>query len=137
MGDVEVGGRPLDYYASIGTVVETHTANGVTTTYVERTLDKDLHVVQTATTIEVTVVATGLNRVAARQSLRPERENMQREVMRTPIKLVRNATTGQPDFDAMANVQDAPMPTFGNLRSRGGRSILSEKRMAMPGFIPG
>jgi len=54
-----VSAGPLDYYASIGTVVETHTANGVTTTYVERTLDKDLHVVETATTIEVTVVATG------------------------------------------------------------------------------
>ena len=69
--------------------------------------------------VRVTVVATGLNRAAARQSVRqPERD-----VMRTPIKLVRNATTGQPDFDAMANVEEAPMPGFAGLRSnRGGRS---------------
>ncbi|MEJ7745762.1 MAG: cell division protein FtsZ [Luteimonas sp.] len=91
--------------------------------------------------VRVTVVATGLNRVAARQSGRqPEREGMQRdgthrEIMRAPIKLVRNATTGQPDFDAMANVEDAPMPSFGGLRSsRGGRSAEAAPAVAdLPG----
>ena len=48
-----------DYYASHGLIVETHTANGVTTTFVERTLDKDLVVVDQGETIVVTVLATG------------------------------------------------------------------------------
>ncbi|CAD0308367.1 cell division protein FtsZ [Xanthomonas hortorum] len=40
--------------------------------------------------VRVTVVATGLNRAVARQTQRPDQ--------RAPIKLVRNATTGQPEF---------------------------------------
>jgi cell division protein FtsZ len=49
--------------------------------------------------VRVTVVATGLNRAAIRQPLRtPEKETAQR-----PIKLVRNATTGLVDHDAMVN----------------------------------
>ena len=49
--------------------------------------------------VRVTVVATGLNRNAARQPVRqPEREVAQR-----PVKLVRNATTGLADYGAMPN----------------------------------
>ena len=54
--------------------------------------------------VRVTVVATGLNR--ARRAAQPARDrgdgHERREPMRAPIKLVRNATTGLPDFDAMA-----------------------------------
>jgi cell division protein FtsZ len=47
--------------------------------------------------VRVTVVATGLNRSAARQPVRtPEREVAQR-----PVKLVRNATTGMVDYGAV------------------------------------
>jgi cell division protein FtsZ len=50
--------------------------------------------------VRVTVVATGLNRNVARQPVRaPEREQQ-----RAPVKLVRNATTGQIDHDAMAGL---------------------------------
>ena len=48
-------------------------------------------------------------------------------MVRSPIKLVRNATTGQPDFDAMANLNEPVVPNFGatssSLRAGGnGRS---------------
>ncbi|KFN51278.1 cell division protein FtsZ [Arenimonas composti] len=47
--------------------------------------------------VRVTVVATGLNRGAVRQPVRtPEKE-----VGRAPVKLVRNATTGQVDYEAV------------------------------------
>jgi cell division protein FtsZ len=66
----------------------------------------------------VTVVATGLNRAAARQSVRGH----EREPLRTPIKLVRNATTGQPEFGHDDFVQtSAPTPGFASAL-RGGRS---------------
>ena len=74
--------------------------------------------------VKVTVVATGLNRAVSRQAM-PARgfDQVQREQsVRSPIKLVRNATTGQPDFDAMANLNEPVVPNFGNsLRSGGGR----------------
>jgi cell division protein FtsZ len=68
--------------------------------------------------VRVTVVATGLNRVAGgvRAPLR-DREAA-REPVRQPVKLVRNATTGQPDFDAMANVPGAPTAGYPGLRGR-------------------
>lgn len=66
--------------------------------------------------VRVTVVATGLNRGAVRQAARPP----EREVHRAPVKLVRNASTGQVDYDAMANVNAAP--TAGHLGLRSGRS---------------
>jgi len=75
--------------------------------------------------VRVTVVATGLNRAVSRQAI-PTRGFEQRDVghaVRSPVKLVRNATTGQPDFDAMANINEPVVPNFGNsLRSGGGRS---------------
>ena len=68
--------------------------------------------------VRVTVVATGLNRGAVRQSVRvPEKE-----VHRAPVKLVRNASTGQVDYDAMANVNAAPVQGHGHLGLRSGRS---------------
>lgn len=54
--------------------------------------------------VRVTVVATGLNRVAVRQPARPGADlggSFQREPVRAPIKLVRDATTGMP-IDAVA-----------------------------------
>jgi cell division protein FtsZ len=70
--------------------------------------------------VKVTVVATGLNRAVSRQSI-PVREYGQREVShRAPVKLVRNATTGQPDFDAMANLNEPVVPNFGSNGLRGG-----------------
>jgi len=65
--------------------------------------------------VRVTVVATGLNRGAARQAVRPT----EREVQRAPVKLVRNATTGMYDESANANV--APTPGAGHLGLRAGR----------------
>jgi len=59
--------------------------------------------------VKVTVVATGLNRVVAKQSVR----GSEREYQRPPVQLVRNATTGQPEFSAMDRVDAAPMPSFG------------------------
>jgi len=56
--------------------------------------------------VRVTVVATGLNRVAAKQSVRD------RDANRAPIQLVRNGTTGQPEFP-MEDAVSAQMPSFG------------------------
>ena len=77
--------------------------------------------------VRVTVVATGLNRNAARQPVRAGERDSLREPMRAPVKLVRNATTGLADFDAMANGgPNAGFNSAGNnlgLRaSRGGES---------------
>jgi cell division protein FtsZ len=68
--------------------------------------------------VRVTVVATGLNRVAGRAPVRGEREVAAREPMRQPVKLVRNATTGQPDFDAMANATPAAATGYPGQRGR-------------------
>jgi cell division protein FtsZ len=81
--------------------------------------------------VRVTVVATGLNRSAARQSVRtPERESF-----RTPIKLVRNATTGQPEF---GHDDFEPAATsgssFGNLRGRSGGGESSSSGPAVADF---
>ncbi|AER55234.1 cell division protein FtsZ [Pseudoxanthomonas spadix BD-a59] len=54
--------------------------------------------------VRVTVVATGLNRAAVRQPVRTGADlggSFQREPVRAPIKLVRDATTGMP-IDAVA-----------------------------------
>ena len=63
-------------------------------------LDPDM-----ADEVRVTVVATGLGRASARMPIRSsDREAPMREPLRAPVKLVRNATTGLADYDAMANV---------------------------------
>jgi len=61
--------------------------------------------------VRVTVVATGLNRVAVKQSVRSH----DREAPRAPIshvQLVRNGTTGQPEFP-MEDAVSAQVPSFG------------------------
>jgi cell division protein FtsZ len=56
--------------------------------------------------VRVTVVATGLNRMASRA---PVRQDSRAEVVQRPqVKLVRNATTGMIDAQAMAQVEAAP-----------------------------
>ena len=66
--------------------------------------------------VRVTVVATGLNRVAARQPVGrgSDLAGGMREPMRAPIKLVRDATTGMPLYDANANT-DAVATAVGGL----------------------
>jgi cell division protein FtsZ len=67
--------------------------------------------------VRVTVVATGLNRVAARQPVGRGGDlagSSLREPMRAPIKLVRDATTGMPLYDANANT-DAVATAVGGL----------------------
>ena len=69
--------------------------------------------------VRVTVVATGLNRNAVRQPVAPR----EREQARTPIRLIRDGTTGQVinsdnDFAASTPV----VPNFGTLRVNGGRT---------------
>jgi cell division protein FtsZ len=66
--------------------------------------------------VRVTVVATGLNRGAVRQTVRmPEKE-----AYRAPVKLVRNASTGMIDDSAMANVGGTGQG--GHLGLRSGRA---------------
>jgi len=81
--------------------------------------------------VKVTVVATGLNRAVARQSVRGN----EREAQRAPISLVRNATTGQPEFSAMDEMPTA-RPSFGNsLRgSAGSRSVEPSSSPAVADF---
>ena len=57
--------------------------------------------------VRVTVVATGLNRVSASKTQRPGE--------RAPIKLVRNATTGQPEFGDFDNGGDAVSKAVGGM----------------------
>ncbi|KGM56552.1 cell division protein FtsZ [Lysobacter arseniciresistens ZS79] len=64
--------------------------------------------------VKVTVVATGLNRAVARQG-RPNEQ-----ASRAPIQLVRNATTGQPEFPIDDAVAPAAAPSFtSGLRNSG------------------
>ncbi|WP_290885142.1 cell division protein FtsZ [Arenimonas sp.] len=69
--------------------------------------------------VRVTVVATGLNRGVVRQAAPRAPE---KEVYRAPVKLVRNASTGQVDYDAMANVTAAPPQANGHMGLRASRS---------------
>ena len=101
MREFDEVGRTIDQFASEDATIVIGTV-----------LDPDMQ-----DEVRVTVVATGLNRVAGgvRAPLR-DREAA-REPMRQPVKLVRNATTGQPDFDAMVNI--GPGSVAAGLRSRG------------------
>lgn len=79
--------------------------------------------------VRVTVVATGLNRAAGRQG-KPGEGN------RAPIQLVRNATTGQPEFpieDAVASSSTSSVPSFTNtLRSGSASTDTSSSSSAAP-----
>ena len=82
--------------------------------------------------VRVTVVATGLNRGVARGSLRPtERAEFgTKEPLRAPVKLVRNATTGLPDYDSMLNAEAASM-AGNNLGLRASRGSESQPQTAL------
>jgi cell division protein FtsZ len=102
MREFDEVGRTIDQFAS-----------EVATIVIGTVLDPDMQ-----DEVRVTVVATGLNRAAGgvRAPLR-DRE-VAREPMRQPVKLVRNATTGQPDFDAMANATPAAATGYPGQRGR-------------------
>jgi cell division protein FtsZ len=70
--------------------------------------------------VRVTVVATGLNRNVARQPVRGSDRGIEREIVRTPVKLVRNGSNGQVEYSDSAYTT-APAPGFSGLRA-GGRS---------------
>jgi len=82
--------------------------------------------------VRVTVVATGLNRTAAvRQPVgRGEGTNL-REPMRVPIKLVRDATTGMPVYDANA-IMDPVANAVGGLGLRRGSAEPASAPMSSP-----
>ncbi len=61
--------------------------------------------------VRVTVVATGLNRAVAKNAQRPGE--------RAPIKLVRNATTGQAEFGDFESPADAVAKAVGNTMGMG------------------
>ncbi|KFN43147.1 cell division protein FtsZ [Arenimonas oryziterrae] len=90
-------------FDEVGRIIEEFASEDATVV-IGTVLDPDM-----ADEVRVTVVATGLNRsTAARQPIRTgERETM-REPVRQQVKLVRNATTGLPDYDAMANTVATP-----------------------------
>ena len=91
--------------------------------------------------VKVTVVATGLNRAALRQPAPSFDRGMdrgadRREPMRAPIKLVRNATTGLPDYDAMANVEPGPAQVGFASALRGGRAAVAERGVVSEPVAP-
>lgn len=84
----------MSEFDEIGRTIEAFASEDATVV-VGTVLDPDMQ-----DEVRVTVVATGLNRAVARQPQRPDQ--------RAPIKLVRNATTGQPEFgDFDTNSGDA------------------------------
>ncbi len=58
--------------------------------------------------VRVTVVATGLNRGAVRQPLRTEREREAIIAPRPPMRVVRNATTGEVEYPNVPTARVAP-----------------------------
>jgi cell division protein FtsZ len=86
--------------------------------------------------VRVTVVATGLNRNAARQPVRqPERGLEQREVAQRPVKLVRNASTGLVDYSAMANVQAPVTSSPARAKAEAGAGDLPMDYLDIPAFL--
>ncbi|HXH00774.1 MAG TPA: cell division protein FtsZ [Xanthomonadaceae bacterium] len=99
-------------FDEVGRIIEGFAAEDATVV-IGTVLDPDMQ-----DEVRVTVVATGLNRAAVRQPVSTRERELLREPMRAPIKLVRNATTGLVDHDAMANAgfADEPAPSFASLR---------------------
>ncbi|MCF3483776.1 cell division protein FtsZ [Stenotrophomonas maltophilia] len=91
MAEFDEIGRTIDGFASEDATVVVGTV-----------LDPDMQ-----DEVRVTVVATGLNRVSASKIQRPGE--------RAPIKLVRNATTGQPEFGDFDNGGDAVSKAVGGM----------------------
>ncbi len=94
-------------FDEVGRTVEEFASEDATVV-IGTVLDPDM-----ADEVRVTVVATGLNRGAVRQPVRTERE-----LHRAPVKLVRNASTGLVDYDAMASVGAATPSLSSALRGR-------------------
>jgi cell division protein FtsZ len=81
--------------------------------------------------VRVTVVATGLNRNAARQPVRqPEREVAQR-----PVKLVRNATTGMVDYGAMPSVAASVTSSPARAKAEAGAGDMPMDYLDIPAFL--
>jgi cell division protein FtsZ len=96
-------------FDEVGRIVEEFASEDATVV-IGTVLDPDM-----ADEVRVTVVATGLGRASARMPVRgADRDSPIREPLRAPVKLVRNATTGLADFDAMANANaNANLPPLG------------------------
>jgi len=113
-------------FDEVGRIIEEFASEDATVV-VGTVLDPDMQ-----DEVRVTVVATGLNRSAARQPIRGSERELPREVVRNQVKLVRNATTGLPDLDAMAN---GAMPSTGNnLGLRASRTPDSAPATALADF---
>jgi cell division protein FtsZ len=95
-------------FDEVGRIIEEFASEDATVV-IGTVLDPDM-----ADEVRVTVVATGLGRSVIRTPVRPggERAEGFREPLRAPVKLVRNATTGLADFDAMTPTSTA-MPPLG------------------------
>ncbi|MEJ8403670.1 cell division protein FtsZ [Xanthomonas oryzae] len=103
----------MSEFDEIGRTIEAFASEDATVV-VGTVLDPDMQ-----DEVRVTVVATGLNRAVARQPLRPDQ--------RAPIKLVRNATTGQPEFgDFDTNSGDAVSKAVGGSMGLGLRRPSSD-----------
>jgi cell division protein FtsZ len=117
-------------FDEVGRIVEEFASEDATVV-VGTVLDPDM-----ADEVRVTVVATGLGRASARMPVRgSDRDAPMREPLRAPVKLVRNATTGLADFDAMANANLPPLgqPTAGanpGLRQSGRGDSASQTALA-------
>jgi cell division protein FtsZ len=97
-------------FDEVGRTVEEFASEDATVV-IGTVLDPDM-----ADEVRVTVVATGLGRASARMPIRGgDRNEAIREPLRAPVKLVRNATTGLADYDAMphAGVNQANLPPVG------------------------
>ena len=113
-------------FDEVGRIIEEFASEDATVV-VGTVLDPDMQ-----DEVRVTVVATGLNRTAARQPIRGSDRELPREVVRNQVKLVRNATTGLPDLDAMANTA---MPATGNnLGLRASRNVDTAPATALADF---
>jgi len=113
-------------FDEVGRIIEEFASEDATVV-VGTVLDPDMQ-----DEVRVTVVATGLNRTAARQPIRGSERELPREVVRNQVKLVRNATTGLPDLDAMANA--ATPSTGNNLGLRASRATESTPATALADF---
>jgi cell division protein FtsZ len=68
--------------------------------------------------VRVTVVATGRNRNVARQPVRGSDRGVEREIVRAPVKLVRNGSTGQVEYnDSSYTTAPATSSGFSGLRA--------------------
>jgi cell division protein FtsZ len=100
-------------FDEVGRIIEEFASEDATVV-IGTVLDPDM-----ADEVRVTVVATGLGRSVSR-AVRPpgERNEGFREPLREPVRLVRNATTGLADFDAMPPAHTAlpplGLPSAGN-----------------------